>query len=92
MPTDPVATAATMPHSEYHALLLDVHSGERGLLVHTYRPCMFSGAGNCCCGRARESTLHPHPFTLSRWGKERGRWLCVCSKSPDHAAHQEVQP
>lgn len=86
-------TAARVPHTrEQHAAILDAHMGDKGLLMHGYRRCGFSGAGNCCCGRAYESALHPHPFTLSRWGKERGRWLCVCSKGPDHAAHQEAKP
>lgn len=83
-PLDRVAVAHTR---ETHAAILDAHQGERGILFHSYRRCGFSGAGNCCCGRAYESTLHPHPFTLALSAREQDRWFCVCGKTQDHFSH-----
>jgi hypothetical protein len=82
--------AQNMHTREEHAAILESHAGEKGLLRHRYRRCGFSGAGNCCCGRALESTLHPHPFTLSRSAREKDQWRCVCSKAQDHDCHQEA--
>lgn len=43
---------------EYHQQLLEVWHSGAGFMRHRYRRCGFSGAGNCCCGRAEESRLH----------------------------------
>ena len=66
----------------------NIWMGDNGLMVHQYRRCGFSGSGNCCCGRQKESPLHPHVFVLALTAKQNGRWFCVCSKLADHSIHQ----
>ena len=92
VPIVPSGETAAAPHTrEEHAAILESHQGEHGLLFHRYQRCGFSGAGNCCCGRAVESVLHPHPFTLARQARERDLWRCVCSKGEGHPSHQEAK-
>lgn len=69
-----------------HDAILDAHKGDNGLLFHRYRRCGFSGAGNCCCGRAIESALHPHEFRRSAADPD----LCTCSKPRRHRAHRAL--
>lgn len=52
---------------------------------HEYDRDPASGAGNCWCGRSRESALHPHSFTPALNDPLR----CVCSKPPNHQMHAE---
>lgn len=58
------------------------------VMRHRYRRCGFSGAGNCCCGRAEHSVVHPHEFARSFVAAKNHAWICVCSKRKDHDIHQ----
>lgn len=51
---------------------------------HRYVRSPFSGAGNCHCGRAVESTLHSHKFS-PRLGFPT---LCVCGKPRRSKPHR----
>jgi hypothetical protein len=66
------------------------HSTSRSapLKRHEYNRCTHSGAGNCCCGYARESVVHPHVFTPAYVNPFR----CVCSKPPNWNGHLRSVP
>ena len=51
--------------------------------VHEYERSPHSGAGNCWCGRARESLVHPHRFVGALIDPER----CVCGGGFLHPSH-----
>ena len=53
------------------------------LTVHPYERDPFSGAGNCWCGRAEASVLHPHVWVPAYVDPMR----CVCGKPPNHRLH-----
>lgn len=52
--------------------------------VHTYTPSTHRNAGNCDCGMARESRIHPHPYTPALRDV-----LCVCAFPMEHPLHGE---
>jgi hypothetical protein len=90
--SDPTSPANEPHTTERHAALMAVWMGDKGLLIHRYRRCGFSGSGNCCCGRALESTLHPHTFTRSYVARQQDAWRCVCSKPANHEIHGTSAP
>lgn len=53
--------------------------------VHPYRRSEHSGAGNCACGMAEHSLVHPHPFAKALQGEG-----CVCSRSEADPLHGDA--
>jgi hypothetical protein len=54
-------------------------------MTHPYKRSQFSGAGNCDCGHAEASRVHPHTYKQS-WKSE----LCVCTLSPANPIHTDA--
>jgi hypothetical protein len=55
------------------------------LTVHAYERSPHSGAGNCHCGWAEHSRVHPHPY-LQAYASDR----CVCAQAAGHAIHTDA--
>ena len=55
------------------------------IVRHPYERSPYSGAGNCWCGRAYESRLHPHPYTRAY-----SDVLCVCASPADDEVHTDA--
>ncbi|MFF4536585.1 hypothetical protein [Streptomyces aureus] len=53
--------------------------------VHPYQRSPHSNAGNCECGMAEESRIHPHAFTQAY--RSNG---CVCAYPADHPIHTDA--
>lgn len=49
---------------------------------HTYQESAHSSVGNCVCGMALESSVHPHAYAAALKGPG-----CVCAKPEDHWVH-----
>lgn len=44
---------------------------------HPYKPSPHSGAGNCWCGHAERSAMHPEHKPMATW---RDATRCTCSR------------
>ncbi|MFJ4988748.1 NUDIX domain-containing protein [Streptomyces sp. NPDC088732] len=53
--------------------------------LHPFQQSAESNAGNCTCGMARESAVHPHTFT-----KSLGSPQCVCSRPATDPIHTDT--
>lgn len=51
-------------------------------MTHFYQRSPHSGAGNCACGMAEESRVHPHAYTQAYRSNS-----CVCAYPADHPIH-----
>lgn len=54
--------------------------------LHTFERSPHSGAGNCSCGMAEQSAVHPHAYVAADTsrGQEPG---CLCAKQEDDPIH-----
>lgn len=50
--------------------------------IHQYKPSQHSNAGNCECGMAEESTVHPHAYAAALKGPG-----CICSRPETDTIH-----
>ena len=53
--------------------------------MHAYSRSPHSGAGNCNCGMAEHSAVHPHEFAQA-WRSE----ACVCNHPASHPIHTDA--
>jgi len=53
--------------------------------MHPYERSPHSGAGNCHCGHAEASRVHPHAYT-QWWGGE----ACVCTSAASDSVHTDA--
>ena len=56
--------------------------------VHEYLRSPHSGAGNCECGWARDTIMHPHAWVPASADSFR----CVCGKPVNHRIHVVPEP
>lgn len=52
-------------------------------MIHAYERSPCSGAGNCHCGMAEHSRVHPHHYAAM----DINPMLCVCAWPFDHPIH-----
>lgn len=53
--------------------------------LHPYSRSPHSGAGNCDCGHAEHSRVHPHAFMqCANWE------MCVCARPAGHPVHTDA--
>ncbi len=55
------------------------------MALHPYQRSRHSSAGNCECGMAEESRIHPHAFAQASRSN-----LCVCAYPPGHPIHTDA--
>jgi hypothetical protein len=53
--------------------------------VHAYERSPHSGAGNCHCGHAEHSRVHPHPYRQMHDSE-----LCICVWPAGHPIHTDA--
>lgn len=55
------------------------------MALHPYQRSRHSSAGNCECGMAEESRIHPHAFAQASRSN-----LCVCAYPAGHPIHTDA--